>query len=135
MIVNHTTADGRKLSVEVREATVRDMLLRTTHMQSGVVDAQAAEDADQPELFRGLMRLNTFPSCVSCSTSFQDSEDPEMTLDAVTFEVFLGVPQQFMTKWVEKAYELNPSWSPEAVVPQVRPSDEPEKNKSDLTND
>jgi hypothetical protein len=107
------------------------MLNRTSFMQHAALAAREEASDDAKSLFMGLMRLNTYPSCRSASSKLVDSADENLSIETFDFDAFLGLPSQFVDQWIEAVYELNPSWAPDAVVPQRRPSKEPESSKSD----
>lgn len=138
MIVKHTTAEGRTVTAEVVEGTVRDNLRRAEIMRAEVeaMKAEAEETGEvQSMVITNLLRLNAYPSCMACTRSFTDSDKPDLDFEQFTFEDYLDIPDQFLTKWTTKVFELNPGWSESNLGPRVRPSNVEETTKSTSTSD
>lgn len=115
--VEHTTADGRQLCVTVFEASVRHNLIRTRRMRDCIRDR-----TDKQDVLEDLIRFNTYPACIAASKDYSDSGSPEHTVEEMTYEQFLDIPDMFMTKWAEAVFKLNPGWSAAGLVPQETPS-------------
>ena len=126
MIVTHTTAEGRKTSVNVHEATIGDKLHRGTMMQDSIKQYAGS----QSNVLEGVVRYHVFPTCAACSTDLTDSELGDISPDSMTFEQFAQLPEQFVEKWVKAAFDLNPGWRDAEVLPRMRPSAKHESTKS-----
>lgn len=117
MSVTHTTAEGRKVSVDVFEGTLRDNLNRTKVMRVELLVMK--DDNEEVMVLENLLRLNTYPACIAGSRNYQDSEYPDRVVEGMTFDQFLDIPDQFLTKWADATFTLNPGWSSESLVPQL----------------
>lgn len=135
--VSHRTPDGRHLKVTVREATVGDGLRRANFMRAGV-KAIAEERTDEAAMIdyilSDLLRLNTYPACMACSSDFSDDRHPDWELP-LTFEQFLEVPGPFLKAWSIQVFEYNPDWKDDNVFPQVTPPPQRGKKRSSSTSD
>ncbi len=120
MNVKHTTVDGRKVEARVVEGTVRDNLRRAQIMRAEL--EQTREEQVEVMVIQNLLRINTFPSCVAATAELKDSDHPDLSINDLTFDMFLDLPDQFLTKWTAQVFEYNPGWSDDNVGPQVRPS-------------
>lgn len=131
MNVKHVTAEGREVSALVTEATVRDGLRRADIMRLEVQAMRTAEEGEARFMvIENLLRLNAYPSCIAATAEFSDSKRKDLDVGSMTFEDFLDVPEQFLTKWTEKVFELNPAWKEDAVGPWARPPIKTERSKS-----
>lgn len=129
--VEHETAEGRRCSVDVYESTLADKL-RKANLAAAAAKASRDDDPSGFNVFVQLMELHTHPSCVSCSRNFADTDESMdgVTTENMTFEHFATLPEQFVEKWAQAVFEVNPGWREDAFFPQVRPSRRREKPKS-----
>ena len=127
--VSHTTAEDRTVSVDVREATVRDRMRRAALTQTVVLSGEIGKQPSVSNIVEDLLHFNAFPSCVACSQDMADSENVDLQLDTMTFDDFLNLPDQFVAKWLAAVFELNSTWKDTDLVPPMRPSRKPGKTK------
>lgn len=125
--VEHTTNDGRVVSVDVFEAEVRHNLRRAALIRKAVNEVSHSEEFDA---LADIIKTNTYPACVAASTNYQDSKYPDRAVDVMTFEEFIEIPDIFSAKWAEAVFRLNPGWSAMKLVPQMTPSGKPKRSKS-----
>lgn len=122
--VEHTTAEGRQLSVTVFEANVRHNIVRTRRMRDCIRNR-----SEQQDVLEDLIKFNTYPACVAAAMDYSDSDNPEQTVESMEYEQFLDIPDLFMEKWAHAVFKLNPGWSAAGLVPQETPSGVPKRNK------
>ena len=61
--------------------------------------------ADEDEAVATL-RLVVFPDYVACLVESQGLPDP------LTFEAFVGLPEELLNAWGMAVYQVNPAWNP-----------------------
>ena len=124
--ISHTTAEGRTVTAIVREALVRDRLRRARLAQQSI----KAVVLDEDDVVGGLLRLNSYPSCVGCTVELRDSDNPDRAIDDLSFDDFLDLPDEFLIKWTAEAFKLNPGWKDLDTGPRATPSSKQGKHKS-----
>lgn len=96
-----------KYKVTVRRATVRDGLER------GSLISRAVEKPQEDEIAQ-TAAVVLYPSAVACSDFelVDASEKVDREGKYITLDYFLSLPEDFMNRWLEAVYALNPHWSP-----------------------
>lgn len=131
--VSHETADGRTVSVVVREGTLRDKLKRASMIQ-GLTKEGQREGEEWSGIVADIVMLDMYPSCIASSAEYKDSQYPGRTVESMSFDEFMDIPGQLLEKWAEAVFELNPDWKVANLVPQLMPLSE-DKLKQNSTND
>lgn len=112
------TLDGVEITLTIVRATARMGVARYLLINKGV-------EANKNETDEALktLRLMIYPDCIIATESAEGMEFPP------TFEQFVELPEDFINKWTETVYSINPQWLPSIpavanspLLPDSKPS-------------
>jgi len=106
--------------VLVRQATYGDAIRRSAIIAS-VVNAMDGKE-DEPGAGLTLVIAMDYAACVSATES---AEGLDLEALRQNLEVFLNLPDEFVSKWKEAVYELNPHWDPKVIFASLSPPSVP----------
>jgi hypothetical protein len=116
--------DGKNLVVTSIRATARIGITRYQMM------AKANEaNKTEPDEALQVLRLITYPDCISSSMVMRDGEAWKPT-----FDEFIDLDEELVNKWIEQVYTVNPQWvfkSDGGGADQSKKSSEPVNTSSD----
>ena len=78
-------------------------------MRRGQLSAAAGDEKD-PILWWGKAIM--YPDCLACSSGVIIAGEHTIAVKELTFDQFMGLPDQITEAWLERVYKTNPHWSP-----------------------
>lgn len=105
------TLDDRVVTLTIVRATTRIGVAR--YLLAG--EGNRVNETETDEALK-ILRLIIYPNCISCTTSVEGMDWP------ITFDQFVDLPEDFVDKWLEAVYTMNPHWQGPEVAEKNAPS-------------
>ena len=94
----------------VRQASIRDGLLRGASLSLGVTENPKKEGASGKDRLFRVLGVRSYADCLAV-TDVESHGTKALSLE-LTLNEFLELPEAMGDPWLDVVYELNPRWSP-----------------------
>jgi hypothetical protein len=101
-------------NITLHAVTMRATVETGLRRQQYVFEGFAAQESDT---LRQQAHTWLYPLCMAATSSFEAS--PPFVKDGekfISFGDFFGLPEQFVTDWIEAIYADNPHWLPKLPI-------------------